>query len=114
MNLIDRDVLPEDGSAPTAVSVERKVTKRAYTGVACGKCRKELKPVFPDTVVDGVWQNLQADDAAMLRLSGSYGMYVDPLRETDGSDTFLLCRGCADWLCEQVPGFALVVSRLSL
>jgi hypothetical protein len=95
------------------VPVTREVKQTGWTNVSCGRCRTDLKPVFPNSVVDGVWHDLQADDALALNASGGFGMFVDPMLPSDtATGTFLLCADCAQWLEREVPGLALVLSRM--
>lgn len=101
----------EDGSAPVRGVRTREKRVAVWEHVACGRCREDLTPVFPDQAEDGAWESLQAEGALQVTLSGGYGMYVDPIG-SDPTGEVLLCKTCTEWLRSEIPGVDMALKRL--
>lgn len=63
----------------------------------CYACSRELEPEFRGDV-DCTYQ---FDNALWLKLSGGYGMFIDPFTEKDPE--VVICHNCAHELCDAVP-----------
>ena len=90
---------------------EKRTTTRettVITGARCDSCGAELRPVRHMANEDGTWGSAQPDDALEVRLIGGYGMYFD----ADESPLVVLCKSCADQLCEQWPVFRNAIRGL--
>ena len=90
------------------VHVERNERVTRLKNVRCDGCEAELQHAMGEhgTDHDGYWRNLQANDALEITLEGGYGMYFDPFQRPD---PILLCKTCADRLCEEWPAFKRLI-----
>ena len=90
-------------------TVRKEVLRESwvYTDVRCDRCNAKLEPVFhSDNNKDG-WGYLTAARAFMLTLNGYYGGFFD----CDKDPTILLCKDCANLLCEQWPIFTKAIEQ---
>src|SRR5262245_35101715 len=76
-----------------------QVPGRRYSDVRCDECGRTLEP---SSLVDvdelGRWNHLVARDALILKLSGGYGAFIDPICERL---EVLLCKQCAERLMQE-------------
>lgn len=62
----------------------------------CYSCHKKLKELFPGQIT-----NYQFDGALWIEFHGGYGMFIDPVFESNPK--VVICEQCAYNLMEKVP-----------
>ncbi len=88
------------------IKIKKKIVEKEIKifEVSCDNCDKKLKQVFASEK-----ESLQYEFALVIKFSGGYGMYIDPMMNEKHLGIF--CKDCATKLIDAFPGMEKIINN---